>query len=279
MGKFIMPLLLAAALLGCAASDNGGAMPAEGQIDLEQGEPGAGANDFNPFMRQKLPGSRQLSAEGQKMLGAMGGRAQSIEGEAAHRRNWRDEIYPVVFGEKKAPHEIIVILNFSSPQSEKIWKAVVDASKSLSPAQCKIAVFGRSKENYGTDLMGLAIWLCHSRPGQAMPYLTYALTRWNEVKAAQKKNGALKNFTNEYDATATAQDYPIHYGYLMHLKPAIPASQELAVAKYCYDAGNVNMYQAVQVSRYYGVSSAPAVIVDGRPLKKVSAESILAALK
>lgn len=35
--------------------------------------------------------------------------------------------------------------------------------------------------------MGMAIWIAHNRPGQAMSYLTYALDRWNSVKAAQKK--------------------------------------------------------------------------------------------
>lgn len=280
MRHFFMPAMLAILFLaGCAASDNAGTIPSDGRIELEQGAPGGGANAFNPYMNSRLPNTRQLSAEGQKMLGAMGGRAQSIEGEAAHRKNWRDEIYPVLFGDKRAPHEIIAILDFSSPKSEEVWKSVVEASKSLSPAQCKIVVYGRSRENYGTDLMGFAIWLAHSRPGQAMPYLSHALAKWNEVKAAQKKSGTLKNFTNEYDATATAQDYPIHYGYLMRVNPPIPPSQQMAVAKYCYDAGNVNMYQAMQVCRYYGVSSVPIVIVDGRRLSRVTAKTILEALK
>lgn len=213
------------------------------------------------------------------MLGSLGAKAQTIEGEAAHRKNWRDEIYPVVYGDKNAPGEIIVLLNFSSPESEQVWQAVVGASKSLSPSTCKIVVFGKSDENYGTDLMGLAIWLTHSRPGQAMSYLTYALKRWNEVKNAQRSSGGVKKFTNEYDATATASDYPIHYGYLSRLNPPVPASQELAVAKYCYDAGSVNTYQATQICQYYGVKSLPAVIVNGKVLGKVSTDSILAALK
>lgn len=276
MHKTFLPLLLVCSLLfGCAAAESA----RNGELSLSSSGVGGGANDFNPYMRSKLPNTRQLNAEGQQMLGSLGARAQSIEGEAAHRKNWRDEIYPVVFGDRQAPHEIIVVLDFSCPDSEKVWKAVVEASKSLDPRQCKIVVYGRSGENYGTDLMGLAIWLAHSRPSQAMPYLTYALGRWNEVKAAQKSAGGAKKFTNEYDATATAQDYPIHYGYLMRLNPPIPAKQQPVIAKYCYDAGNVNMYQAVQVCQYYGVSSVPAVIVDGEVLKKVSAGSILGALR
>ncbi len=59
----------------------------------------------------------------------------------------------------------------------------------------------------------------------------------------------------------------------------MPAADELDVARYCYDAGNVNMYQTTQLCRYYGVNELPAVIVDGRPLGKVSADAILKALR
>ena len=52
------------------------------------------------------------------------------------------------------------------------------------------------------------------------------------------------------------------------------------MARYCYDAGNVNMYQAAQLSRYYGVKTLPAVIVDGRLLQDdPDADDILSALK
>lgn len=273
MRKIILPALIVSCLLfGCGAGP-------QGQADTSGASPAGGAGAFNPWLNASLPNTRSIGSEGQEMLGAMGGHAQSIEGEAAHRKNWREEIYPIVFGQKDAPHEILAVLDFANPQSEKAWEAVEAASRQLSPASCKIVVFGRSGENYGTDLMGLAIWIAVNRPDQAMPYLTYALKRWNEVKAAQKAAGAQKKFINEYDAVASAHDYPIHYNYLARLKPPVPASQELAVAKYCYDAGNVNMYQANQVCQYYGVKSLPAVIVDGRPLASISADAILAALK
>lgn len=274
---FALALALGMMVSGCALGETGGS--GSGPVALSSSATGGGANAFNPYMRSSLPNTRKTTAEGEKMLSSLGGREQSIEGEAAFRKNWRDEIYPIVFGDKNAPHEIIVVLNFSNPKSASAWSAVEEASKSLSPAQCKIAVFGKSNENYGTDLMGLAIWMTHERPGQAMPWLNYALKRWNEVKAAQKAKGEEKSFINEYDATATAQDYPIHYGYLMRLNPPVPSSQQLAVAKYCYDAGNVNMYQANQICDYYGVKSLPAVIVDGKILSKISAGSILGALK
>ncbi|MBD5607265.1 MAG: hypothetical protein HDQ93_00225 [Desulfovibrio sp.] len=268
---FLIPFVL----LGCAAKSS----DSEDSMIVVNDSPGGGTNAFNPYMNKTLPNTRSSGGDEARMLDAMGAVNQTIEGEAAHRRNWREEIYPIVFGDKSAPSEIIVLLNFSSPDSEKVWDQVVEASKSLSPQSCKIAVFGRSKENYGTDLMGLAIWLAHSRKGQAMPYLTYALKKWNEVKAAQKRSGGAKNFTNEYDAVATSKDFPIHYGYISGLKPPIPANQELAVAKYCYDAGNVNMYQATQIERYYGIKSLPAVVANGRVLSKPTAASILAALK
>lgn len=278
-GKLVPILGLMLLLLGCAAGGGGGAGAEAGEVTLPAAAPAGGANAFNPYMQTSLPNTREFSSEGQQMLGAMGGAQPTIEGEAAHRRNWREEIYPVVFGDRTAPHEILVLLNFADPKSAEVWKAVVTASRSLSPQQCKIAVFGNSTENYGTDLMGLAIWIAHSRPGQAMPYLTYALDRWNEVKAAQRRAGNVKTFRNEYDATAKSTDYPIHYAYLSRLKPPVPASDELNVAKYCYDAGNVNMYQTTQLCQYYGVRELPAVIVDGRVLGKVSADAILKALQ
>ena len=103
------------------------------------------------------------------------------------RQHWPKELYPVVFGDLRAPHEILVLLDFAAPQSEKIWKAVTEASRSLSPAQTKIVVLANSRENYGTDLMGLAIWISYARSGQAMPYLSHVLSRWNMIKAEQKR--------------------------------------------------------------------------------------------
>lgn len=263
-------ILVPALLLGCASaqSDSNGASFL-----------GANANDFNPYINQKLPNTRQLSASGSQMLDALGAKAQTIQEEAKHRKNWREEIYPVVFGDRKAPEEIIVLLNFANPDSQKVWQAVAAASKSLSPKECKIVVLGKSDENYGTDLMGFAIWLAHSRPGQAMPWLTYSLQRWNQIKAAQKQAGGVKKFNQEYDATATPQDFPILQSYMARIQPPISQKQELAIARYAYDAGNVNMYQANQISQYYGVSRLPAVIVNGKQLKNVTTENILAALR
>lgn len=279
MRGLLMTMLCAAMLLaGCGAGSGGHA--AGGAVSLSPTVQNGKTNQYNPHLHQNMPNMRSATAEGAAMLQKMGGSVPTIEGEAAHRPQWKHEVYPVVFGDPTAPHEVLVLLDFAAPQSEKVWQAVVDASRSLSPQQCKIAVFANSKEYYGTDLMGLAIWITHSRPGQAMPYLTYALGQWNKVKAEQKSTrGRAVPFQNEYDATVKNTDYPIHYAYLSHLRPPVPASQELSVARYCYDAGNVNLYQAEQISRYYGIKNLPAVIVDGQALSSVSAASILKALQ
>ena len=114
---------------------------------------------------------------------------------------------------------------------------------------------------------------------KAMDYMSHALSEWNRIKAAQKKQGRSVPFTNEYDATVKPSDLPIHYAYMGKLRPAVPSSQELDVARYCYNAGNVNMYQAVQISRYYGVKRIPAVIADGKVLASPSASDIVSALR
>ena len=275
--------LLACALLlgGCLGS--GAPAPADGGHGAALVSPAQtppGANRFNPWMQQSLPNTRELSADGRVMVGGMGGSAQSIQREAAHRPHWREEVYPVVYGNRQAPHEIIVLLDFAAPASEKLWAQVRKAARSLSGEQTKIVVFGNSAENYGTDLMGLAIWISYSRASQAMPYLDYALQSWNAVKAAQRKTrGAVLPFRTEYDATVVASDFPLHYSYFSRLNPPIPAAQQPDVARYCYDAGNVNMYQASQVASYYGVKTLPAVLVDGRILENPDAGDITEALK
>lgn len=281
----VLGVLLAGGLLaGCGfmgSSDTADTPPARqvsapGDAVATSGGPAGGANLFNPWMQEKLPNTRELSDAGQAMLPQMGGSAQRIEKEAAYRAHWREEIYPVVFGDKKAPHELMVLLDFANPASAALWDKVVQASRSLDPSQTKIVVFANSRENYGTDLMGLAIWISYERKGQAMSYLTYALDRWYEVKAGQKKTrGKAIPFTNEYDATVQSTDFPIHYAYLQKLNPPVPASREMDVTSYCYDAGSVNMYQAVQLTRYYNLSGLPALIADGRALPASSSASAI----
>ena len=279
MRGFLAAMLVSGLLLGgCGGMSTGDSGPRE-KVNLAAGVQNDKANAFNPYLRTSLPNLRTNDSESQAMLQKMGGKTTSIEGEAAYRPQWKQEIYPVFFGDFKAPHEVLVLLDFASPQSEKVWQAVAEASRSVSPQQCKVVVFANSKEYYGTDLMGMGIWISHSRPGQAMQYMTYAFSRWNEVKAAQKKKGRVVAFNNEYDATAESSDFPIHYSYMSKLRPPVNAAEELAVGKYCYNAGNVNLYQAQQISQFFGIRTLPAVVVDGKVLSSVSASGILKAME
>ncbi|MDR1856187.1 MAG: hypothetical protein LBR22_03390 [Desulfovibrio sp.] len=214
------------------------------------------------------------------MLQQMGSSAQRIEGEAGHRPHWREELYPVIFGEPMAPHEILVLLDFANPITHNVWDAVVQASRTVSPSKAKIAVFGNSAEKYGTDLMGFAIWLSYSRKGRGMDYLTWALARWDTIKADQKRlRGAAIPFEMEFDAVASQTDYPMIFDYMNKLVPPVREMDEVTLSRYCYDAGNVNMYQAVQIAAYYGVKKLPAIIVDGKVLPQASADAIVAAVK
>ena len=235
MRMVLMAALLAGVFLcGCGATGGGGAGSRSGDAANLPAQPQSGANMFNPYMRESLPNLRAATLDNQRMLAQLGGDVPRIEGEAAHRPHWRQELYPVVFGDARAPHEIMVLLDFAAPQSEKVWQAVAEAGRSLPPQQCKIVVFANSKEYYGTDLMGLAIWISYSRPGQTMPYLSYALSGWNAVKAGQKRaHGRAVAFNNEYDATVSGTDYPLHYAYFSRLRPPVPAAEELKVAQYC----------------------------------------------
>lgn len=234
----------------------------------------ASQDAFNPWLNKKSPNLRETSADAEKMLGQIGARKQSIEEEAGHRPHWKNELYPVVFGNPKADNEIIVVMDFSAPNAEKVWNEIARASRSLSPETSKIVLYGRNSEHYGTDLTGMAIWLSYAREGQAIPYMSHALRKWNEAKAAR---GGI-NFANEYDAVAGPTDLPIIYAYFQNVNPPVPEKNEPKIAKYCYDAGNANAYQAVQVMKYYGADNLPAVIVNGKILSNPSAKNILSAI-
>ncbi|MBQ9537127.1 MAG: hypothetical protein IJU79_04980 [Desulfovibrionaceae bacterium] len=263
----------------CLAGCLGGSAQSIDDTEMVNTTAARGADAFNPWRQKKLPTTRHLSNDGKQIVQSMGGHAQSIQGEAQHRPHWREEMYPILFGGPNSAHEVLVVLDFAKPDSERVWHEVVQASRSLSPQQVKIVVFGMNTEQYGKDLTGFMIWIARTRKGQAMDYLTYALTRWNEVKAQQRSQGRVKVFKNEFDSTAKPSDYPIHYNYLGKLRPSVPEAEELQVARYSYDAGNINLYQATQVCSYYGISSVPAVLVDGDVLKSVSSQNILGALQ
>lgn len=235
-------------------------------------------NAFNPFINNTLPNMRAPSAEAKSALQTLGGHETTLQKEAAYRTTWKTELYPVLWGKAQAEGEILVLLDFSQPASEHVWQAVLQASKKLNPAQSKLVVFGQSREHYATDLLGLGIWIAAMRDGrQAVDYFTFALHRWNEVKKGQRATGHSKPFNNEYDAVLSDTELPIHYAYMKKIRPTVPEVEELPLAKYCYEAGGVNVYQATQVRQYYDVKNLPAVVVNGTVLegKAVTADAIL----
>ncbi len=236
------------------------------------------ANLFNPYMHERLP-SQKISNADKEMAKSMGGKSLSLQDEASHRTFWRQEVYPLVFGNAMAKSEIIVFIDYALPNSEAVWGEVVKASKSLNAQSSKIIVFSKNSEQYGTELMGGGIWIAHSRPAYAMDFFSYSLRRWNEVKRTQAANGTKRPFVYEYDATANKKDFPILYSYLILVKPALTNQEHNNITKYAFDAGNVNMYQATTAAKEYDVEQFPAVVVNGEHIKKPTAQSILNALE
>lgn len=233
---------------------------------------------FNPYRHATLPITRPLKGEDVKILQALGGEPQSLVSDAAYRPHWKEEAYPVILGNRNAAREVIVVLDFALPASRSVWKAVNETAKA-NTNNGAVVFFAQNTELYGTDLTGLVIWTAMNRPGQAADCLTWILDRWQELKLLQKKQGRVKIFQREYDATASAQDYPMVFTGMNRLRPAVPESMQNEVADYAYEAGNVNFYQASEICRYYGVKSLPAVIVDGKVLSDMSASGIASALR
>ncbi len=237
-------------------------------------------NRFNPYVQSKLASSRGISDEQAAALKSLGAHAMTMQAEAGYRKHWKEEVYPVVFGNKTANNEILVFLDYASPESRRVWQEVLKASRMIDGSRSKIVVFGNSREKYGTELMGGGIWVSVNRPRQALDYFSYTLSRWNEVKARQaRQRGRAVPFVYEYDATASPTEQPILYSFLEKVRPPVPAGDLPDVVKYSYDAGNVNLYQAVDAARYYGVKKLPAVVVNEQPLSSVTAQAIVSALK
>ena len=141
MRSFLV-LCLGVSLLAMTACSSRPAEPFAEEMSSEV----RGADVFNPWRNATLPTSRALSRDGDTILKSIGGQAQSIQGEARHRPHWREEIYPVVFGNVGAPHEILVLLDFAAPRSEQVWQEVLAACRSLNPKEVKVVVFGKSSE-------------------------------------------------------------------------------------------------------------------------------------
>ncbi len=234
-------------------------------------------NLFNPYIHAKLP-SAKLQGENAKIAQSLGGTASSLQGETKYRKQWREEVYPVVFGNPKAAQEILVFIDYAAAQSQNLWAQVVAASRQLSPQGVKIVVFAKSAEPYATELMGGGIWVAYSHRQNALDYYSYTLQRWNVVKQGLAAQGVRRPFVSEYDATL-GTELPILYSYLERMKNLVPTSQQFNIVKYAFDAGNINMYQAGLAAAEYGVHQFPAVVVNGKLLPTVSAQTIIGALR
>lgn len=239
---------------------------------------GGNSNPYNPYVQSRLP-SAAPDAEMAQAMKQLGAKTTTIQDEASHRKYWKEELYPVVFGDQKAPHSIMVLLDYAAPQSQQVWDIVAKSANKLSPSKVQIVVFGNSKEQYGTELMGYGIWINTLRPKQSMAYYSYSLNQWNDVKRRQKASrGKSIPFQYEFDSTAGDTERPFVYNFIDKLSPPVPEAQQANALKYVYDAGNINMFQAVEVAKYYNVKALPAVIVDGTVLKQITEANILAAV-
>lgn len=239
---------------------------------------GGNTNRYNPHVQLRLPVNAPPT-EISQTIEKMGGRNTTIQDEASHRKYWKEELYPIVFGDKKTPNTIMVLLDYSAPQSQQVWNAVVQATSQLSPSKVQVVVFGNSREQYGTELMGYGIWVSIMRPKQAMAYYSYTLGQWNDVKKRQGMRGKVRSFQYEFDGVAGDTEMPFVHTFIDRLNPPVPHKQQVEMLDYAYDAGNVNMYQAVEVANYYGIQQLPAVIVNDEVLKQVTVANIVKAVQ
>ena len=237
------------------------------------------ANAFNPYTGKAMPSSRKVKGEDSKILEALGGTQRSIATDAAYRPHWKEEAYPVLKGTMDARHEVLLVLDMADPAARPLWKTVRAAMDRLPAAQARLVLFARSAELYATDLTGLAIWACRERPGQAISYLSWALQRWDDIKAAQRRKGTVRPFNNEYDAVLSRKDYPLAFVAMNScFKPRVPEKDQSRLAAYIYEAGNINLYQATEVCRYYELETPSGLIVDGKVVDRGISASALKAL-
>ncbi len=237
------------------------------------------ANAFNPYTGRALPTAKAPRGDEARILKELGGKVSSTATEAAHRARWREEAYPIVAGGRNSRHEVLVLLDFADPASRPLWQAVTQAARSLSPDAARFVLFGYSEELYATDLIGLAIWASLERPGQALDCVSWSLRRWDEIKAGQKKQGRVKKFVTEYDAVVTSRDYPMAFTAMGRFRPPVPEDGQSRLARYIYEAGNVNLFQTTEVRAYYKVEKLPALVVDGAVFTKISGSELLQRLR
>ncbi len=108
--------------------------------------PGGGTNAFNPYMQSELPNLREQQERGRQMLGHLGGKVQSIEEEARHRKIGGMNFIQWSLGTRKRRMKSLLCSILPNLPAKTCGKPLFPQSKSLSPKQCKIVVFGKSSE-------------------------------------------------------------------------------------------------------------------------------------
>ncbi|MDO4840185.1 MAG: hypothetical protein Q3990_05865 [Desulfovibrionaceae bacterium] len=237
-------------------------------------------NAFNSYTGKPMPVSRVPKGDEARILSDLGGKPRSIATDTAYRANSKQELYPCLFGTPQSAHEVLAVIDFARPESKSLWAAVCGAVKKVSPAKAKVVLFGKSDEAYSIDLTGLAIWAARERSGQSMDYLTWALNRWHEIKDGLKKRGEKRIFRHEYDAVLDKKDFPMVFTAMTKcFRPAVSEKDQSTLAKYAYEAGNVNLFQATEVIKYYDVEKLPALVVDGKVYYEMTADKLASLLQ
>lgn len=237
-------------------------------------------NAFNSYTGKAMPTSRAPKGDEARILNELGGKPRSIAADTAYRQHAKQELYPCLFGTPSSKHEVLFLMDFAEPASKALWASVSKAVQSASPSSAKVVLFGKSSETYAIDLAGLAIWAARERSGQSMQYLSWALSRWHEIKHGLKQRGQSRIFRSEYDAVLNKQDYPMVFTAMTKcFKPAVSEGEQSRVAKYAYEAGNVNLFQTTEVMNFYGVKKLPALVVDGTVYYEMSADKLASLIK
>lgn len=183
------------------------------------------------------------------------------------------------FGDPKAPHEVLVLLDFASRRRAKRY-----GRRGRGQPLCFASAVRWQFLPTAGNIMEPTSWAWASgfripAPVSHAVHDLCALALERDQGRAKEKGPCGCSLNNEYDATAESSDYPIHYSYMTKLRPPVNPAEELAVGKYCYNTGNVNLYQAQQISQYFGIKALPAVVVDDNVLSSVSASAILKAME
>lgn len=210
-GCRILAAVLVSGLLlgGCGGMSTGDTGPRE-KVNLASGVQNAKANAFNPYLHTSLPNLRANDAESQAMLqkwaaGQPPSKVKPRTGPSGSRK-FIPYFLAIPKRRTKCWCRLRILPRRRVKRFGRRWQRPAALFRPSSARWRYLPTVRNITEPIS--------WAWASgfltRPGQAMQYMTYALSRWNEVKAAQKKKGRVAAFNNEYDATAESSDFPIH---------------------------------------------------------------------